>query len=104
LNYGDGFSVERFLLVPFLLNISLFETLNEICSRIPNEVLRVCLAESFEKLVNGQAGELGNRTSMIVETRSVWRVSIKGGIKKNEACMFPISSACPSTERSSAGF
>jgi hypothetical protein len=104
LNHGNGFSVERFLLVPFLFNISLFETLNEICGSIPNEALLVCLAESFEKLVNGQAGEPGNRTLMIVETRSVWRVSIKGEIKKNEACLFEISSASTSTERPLAGF
>ena len=43
-----------FFIVPFLLNINLSETLNEICGRISNEVLCICLAEFFEKLINGQ--------------------------------------------------
>jgi hypothetical protein len=45
----DGSSVERFRPIPFLLNISLFEMLDEICAKISNEVLRGCLAESFER-------------------------------------------------------
>jgi hypothetical protein len=104
LNHRDGFSVEGFRIVPLFVKISLFEMLYEIRREISNEVSRVRLAESFETLVNGEAGWPGNRTFIIVKTKSVLHVSPKGERKEKEACIVSIFMTCPSRKRSLSGF